>query len=165
MDHFTDKQRKWVPSVRCCAWMSHYFVSMMNHSGVLTSTFPWPQSNKGELENNCRLSVSLTKQQKAQIKLASLKLKRNHHLSLFKEANWLMRSENSQDNCPIKCVAIVSADSKPWKEINTDPSWVRLSLLVSFIFLKKVKIAKAIFEKVLKRQGEKKIFRTSSEWS
>lgn len=38
-------------------------------------------------------SISPTKHQKAQIKVASLKLERSHHLSPFKGTNWLMGSE------------------------------------------------------------------------
>lgn len=61
----------------------------------------------------------------------------------------------SQDNSRIKCVAVVYADSNPQKE-KCRPFLSLADLPVSFIFLKEVKLAKAILEKVLKRHKGKR---------
>lgn len=91
---FWERQRTWAPPVRRLHPESTgYHQAMMNRTGALTSIFPWPLSNQGTLRNNSGRLISLTKPQKAQLKLASLKLERNHHLSPFKGANWWMGSE------------------------------------------------------------------------
>lgn len=65
---------------------------------------------------------------------------------------------------PDERVAVVHADPNPSEERKADPSSVWLSLSVSFILLKEVKTAKAIFDEVLKgTAGGKQAFSTSSE--